>query len=257
MAFVEVLARMTSLAVGDRDHFYFGPDDRLYGVAAGAPTARRALLVAAPIGNEGVHARRVLWRLLSSLSEAGHAGLVIDLRGSGESDGAFAETTVERIAEDVADGLAELARRYPAAEQRVLAFRYAAVGALQGPLDDVAGVLLIDPCLNPAAALNTDLRLELVRQMRRRGAPREDRAAMLARRDAGDAIIVDGQVFSPELYRGLVDAGGPATGERLGGRLTVLKSGPATFEQFYGHVAGRFADQAPAFERTVLDWMDA
>ena len=42
-------------------------------------------------------------------------------------------------------------------------------------------------------------------------------------------------------------------GERLGERLTVLKSGPATFEQFYGHVAGRFADQAPAFERASAE----
>jgi hypothetical protein len=254
---VEAVTRIPSLAAGEREHFYFGQDDRLYGVAAGASAAARALLIAAPIGNEGVHARRVLWRLLGELVDAGHAGLVVDLRGSGESDGAFAETTVSSIAEDVADGLEELGRRYPVAEQRLLAFRYAALGALEAPLDEVSGVLLVDPCLDPAAALRSDLRLELVRQMRRRGAPREDRAAMLARLDGGESIVVDGQLFSTELYRGLVEAGGGGAAARLDGRLTTLGSGKQSFEQFYGHVAGRFADQAPAFCRAVLDWMHA
>jgi hypothetical protein len=255
---VESVARIGApAALGAREHFYLGPDDRLYGVAAGVPAAARALLVVAPIGNEGVHARRVLWRLLGALADAGHAGLVIDPRGSGESDGAFAEITMAGVAEDVADGLDELARRYPAAGRCVLAFRWAAVGVLQADLDGVDRVLLVDPCLDPAKELRHDLRLELVRQMRRRGAPREDRDAMMARLERGESIIVDGQVFSAELYRGLLDAGAPGAAERLGDRLTVVRSGPQTFDQFYGHVAGRFADRVPRFETAILDWLAA
>ena len=189
------------------DHLFFGPNDALYGVAGGPPDARRAVLVVSPPGVDAVRARRVLFRLVRALAAAGHGALLLDPRGSGESALAFEETSLATHVADIRDGLHELARRFPEAHQRVIAVRYGAIPALaavQPPAADA--LLLIDPCLDVRAALRQDLRGEIAKRMRRgeaRTTTGEDRDALVARLDAGQPIVLDGERFPPALWRGL------------------------------------------------------
>ena len=72
--------------------------------------------------------------------------------------------------------------------------------------DAAARVLLIDPCLDPQAALRQDLRHEITRRVMRRGSAGETREDLLAQLERGEAIVVDGQRLSPALFAGLVAA---------------------------------------------------
>ena len=184
--------------VGALDHAFFGPNGALYGIAGGPPDARRAVLVVSPPGVDAVRARRVLFRLVRALAAAGHGALLLDPRGSGESALAFEETSLPTHVADIRDGLHELARRFPEAHQRLIAVRYGAVPALvaaQPPAADA--LLLVDPCLDVRAALRQDLRGEIAKRMRRGGPAGEedDRDALIARLDAGQPVVLDGERF--------------------------------------------------------------
>jgi hypothetical protein len=246
--------------VPDLDHLFFGPNDALYGVAGGPPAARRSVLVVSPPGVDAVRARRVLFRLVRALAAAGHGALLLDPRGSGESALMFEETTLPTHVADIRDGLHELARRFPEAHQRVLAVRYGAIPALaavQPPAADA--LLLIDPCLDVRAVLRQDLRGELAKRMRHgagAGADeKEDRDARVARLDAGQPIVLDGERFPPALWRGLTGSQPAALLAIWGDRATVLRSGRETFAPFHRQLPqARVTVEEPAFEAAVLAW---
>jgi hypothetical protein len=248
--------------VGALDHAFFGPNGALYGIAGGPPDARRAVLVVSPPGVDAVRARRVLFRLVHALAAAGLGALLVDPRGSGESALAFAETSLPTHVADIRDGLHELARRFPEAHQRLVAVRYGAVPALvaaQPPAADA--LLLVDPCLDVRAALRQDLRGEIAKRMRR-GAGEDDagddRAALVARLDAGQPIVLDGERFPPALWRGLNGSQPAALLAIWGDDATVLRSGRETFAPFYRQLPqARVTVAEPAFESAALAWARA
>ena len=184
---------------------------------------------------------------------------MIDPRGTGESAGEPEDVTFEALCDDLRLGLAELARRFPAAEAHLLAFRYAAAAALAVTASDAAArVLLIDPCLDPQAALRQDLRHEITRRVMRRGSAGETREDLLAQLERGEAIVVDGQRLSPALFAGLVAAAPAQALERRGERATVLKSGRSTFPAVHAHAnLGAFFDSVPELETAVSQWLEA
>ena len=98
--------------------------------ADGPDDAALALLVVSPLASEAVGSRRALVQLVRALAARGHGALMIDPRGTGESAGEPEDVTFEALCDDLRLGLAELARRFPAAEAHLLAFRYAAAAAL-------------------------------------------------------------------------------------------------------------------------------
>jgi fermentation-respiration switch protein FrsA (DUF1100 family) len=246
------------------DHLYFGPNDALYGVAGGPPDARRAVLVVSPPGVDGVRARRVLFRLVRALAAAGHGALLLDPRGTAESALAFEETSLATHVADVRDGLHELARRFPEAHQRVIAVRYGAIPALAAVQPPAAeALLLVDPCLDVRAALRQDLRGEIAKRLRRRGAQAdegggEDRDALIAHLDAGRPIVLDGERFPPALWRGLNGSQPAALLAIWGDDATILRSGRETFAPFHRQLPqARVTVEEPAFEAAALAWARA
>lgn len=224
-----------------------GPDD-----------AALALLVVSPLASEAVGSRRALVQVVRALAARGHGALMIDPRGTGESAGEPEDVTFEALCDDLRLGLAELARRFPAARPHVLAFRYASAAALAVADDEsMARLLLIDPCLDPQAALRQDLRHEIARRVMRRGRAGDSREELLARLERGEAIVVDGQRLSPALFTGLVASAPAQTLERRGEGATVLRSGPATFPAVHAHAnLGAFFDRVPELERAVAEWLE-
>jgi alpha-beta hydrolase superfamily lysophospholipase len=226
--------------------------------ADGPDDAALALLVVSPLASEAVGSRRALVQLVRALAARGHGALMLDPRGTGESAGEPEDATFDWLCDDVRLGLAELGTRFPAARRHVLAFRYASAAALAVADDEaLARVLLIDPCLDPQAALRQDLRHEIARRVMRRGSAGESREDLLAQLQRGEAIVVDGQRLSPVLIAGLVAAAPAQALERRGERATVLKSGRTTFPAVHAHAnLGAFFDSVPELERVVSEWLE-
>jgi uncharacterized protein len=225
--------------------------------ADGPDDAALALLVVSPLASEAIGSRRAVVQLVRALGARGHGALLIDPRGTGESAGDPEDVTFEALCDDLRLGLAELERRFPAARRHVLAFRYAAPAALALDDDSLARVLLIDPCLDPQAALRHDLRHEIARRVMRRGSSGESRDDLLAQLARGEAIVVDGQRLSPALFAGLVASAPADVLERRGERATVLKSGRSTFPGVHAHAnLGAFFDSVPELEAAVADWLE-
>jgi hypothetical protein len=240
------------------DYAFFGPNGALYGIAGGPPDARRAVLVVSPPGIDAVRARRVLFRLVRALAQAGHGALLVDARGSGESALAFEETSFASHVADVRDGLHELARRFPEAHQRLIAVRYGAIPALAAVEPPAAdALLLIDPCLDSRASLRQDLRGEIAKRMRR-GTPAgegDDRDALVAQIDAGQPIVLDGERFPPALWHGLTTSQPAVLLAAWGERVTVLRSGRESFVPFHRQLPqARVTVEEPAFEAAALAW---
>ena len=228
--------------------------------ADGPDDAARALLVVSPLASEAVGSRRALVQLVRALAGRGHGALLLDPRGTGESAGDPEDVTFEALCDDLRLGLSELGRRFPRASRHVLAFRYASGAALalaEGD-EELARVLLIDPCLDPQAALRHDLRHEIARRVMRRGSSGESRDDLLAQLGRGEPIVVDGQRLSPALFAGLVAAGPALALERAGERASVLESGRATFPGVHAHAnLGAFFDRVPELDTAVAGWLEA
>jgi alpha-beta hydrolase superfamily lysophospholipase len=247
-----------SLAVMPTAEFAGDPLAPVFTYADGPDDAALALLVASPLASEAVGSRRALVQLVRALAARGHGAVLFDPRGTGESAGEPEDVTFKALCDDFRLGLAELGRRFPAARRHVLAFRYAAGAALAVSADEsLARLLLIDPCLDPQAALRQDLRHEITRRVMRRGSAGESRDDLLAQLERGEAIVVDGQRLSPALYAGLVASAPAQTLERRGARATVLKSGRSTFPGVHAHAnLGAFFDSVPELETAVAEWLE-
>jgi alpha-beta hydrolase superfamily lysophospholipase len=247
-----------SLAVMPTAEFAGDPLAPVFTYADGPDDAALALLVASPLASEAVGSRRALVQLVRALAARGHGAVLFDPRGTGESAGEPEDVTFKALCDDFRLGLAELGRRFPAARRHVLAFRYAAGAALAVSADEsLARLLLIDPCLDPQAALRQDLRHEITRRVMRRGSAGESRDDLLAQLERGEAIVLDGQRLSPALYAGLVASAPAQTLERRGARATVLKSGRSTFPGVHAHAnLGAFFDSVPELETAVAEWLE-
>jgi hypothetical protein len=253
-------ARTThSLTVMPTAAFAGNPLAPVFVYADGPDDAARALLVVSPLASEAVGSRRALVQLVRALASRGHGALMLDPRGTGESAGEPEDVTFEALCDDLRLGLSELARRFGEARPHVLAFRYASAAALAVSDGEApARVLLIDPCLDPQAALRQDLRHEIARRVMRRGSAGESREELLAQLDRGEAIVVDGQRLSPALLAGLVAAAPARALERYGERATVLRSGRSTFPSVHAHAnLGAFFDSVPELEAAVSEWLEA
>jgi uncharacterized protein len=234
------------------------PLSPVFTYADGPADAARALLVVSPLASEAVGSRRAVVQLVRALAARGHGALMIDPRGTGESAGEPEDVTFEALCDDFRLGLSELERRFPVARAHLLAFRYASAAALAVATDETgARVLLIDPCLDPEAALRQDLRHEIARRVMRRGASGESRDDLLAQLAGGAPVVVDGQRLSPALYAGLVASAPAEALARRGERATVLTSGRSTFPAVHAHAnLGAFFDHVPELEATVAEWLE-
>jgi alpha-beta hydrolase superfamily lysophospholipase len=248
-----------TLAVMPTAAFAGDPLAPVFTYADGPHDAALALLVASPLASEAVGSRRALVQLVRALAARGHGAVLIDPRGTGESAGDPEDVTFEALCDDLRLGLAELARRFPDARRHLVAFRYASAAALAVADDDeaLARLLLIDPCLDPQAALRHDLRHEIARRVMRRGSSGETRDDLLAQLARGEAIVVDGQRLSPALFAGLVAAAPAEVLERHGERATVLKSGRTTFPGVHAHAnLGAFFDSVHELDAAVCEWLE-
>ena len=185
-------------------------------------------LILPPFGEELNRARRMLAWQARELAGLGFGALLLDLSGTGDSDGTFGEATWERWLADVA-AAADWLRRERGGSQGLLALRSGALlgmSAARRGEADFERIVLWQPLLSGEDFLRQFLRLRVAAQMAGpgEGEGSETVASLRARLEAGDTLDVAGYALQPELAL-------PLAGSRL-------------------------QDLAPAQRAKRLDWLE-
>jgi exosortase A-associated hydrolase 2 len=164
-----------------------------------------SVLVVPPFGEEMNKSRRMITDAAQRLCDMGLAVVLPDFYGTGDSEGEFRETQVERWVEDL-----DLACRYAEGRgspvQAVLAVRLgcalAVAGARRGAIPAVAASVWWQPVLEGRRHLAQFLRLR-VAAANMRGDTEETVDRLRARSSMGEVISVAGYELSPALVQGL------------------------------------------------------
>jgi exosortase A-associated hydrolase 2 len=190
-----------------RDGFFFdAAGARLYGFmhpAQGAPRGRACVLVH-PFMEERQDAHAVLRALAVELAARGFPTLRFDLYGCGDSEGDWAESSLERWGDDLAAAAAVVRHEAPDAEVALVGLRFGAT--LAGLFAERAGasrVALVQPVVRGAAYADELLLAHLAAEMvlhRKAGTTRE---ALVARLAAGESVNLFGYHLTSALDRAL------------------------------------------------------
>jgi alpha/beta superfamily hydrolase len=161
----------------------------------------RALLMVAPLVEERKACQRLTCELARRLTADGTVVLRFDLRGCGDSPGAFESFSLPDWQTDIAAAAAWLRARHPHLPQFMLGIRFGAQLVLQSeaPRD---GLILVEPVAGPEFLRQLQQR-SLVNQMIAFGAAPLGRAAMAAAWQAGTTVDLDGFPVSARLWTDL------------------------------------------------------
>lgn len=205
-----------------RAAFVDGGGHRLFGLHI-VPTGpvRAAALYVPPFAEEMNRCRSHAAAQARALAAQGVHCLLIDLFGTGESDGAFEQAGWDSWHADVAAAALHLQAQsghapvlWGARTGALLAARVASQGATP-----VAGLLLWQPVLDGATFLNQTLRLRIASQMVNE-AERETTEQIRARLQQGETLEVAGYPLTAGLAEGLAASRladfAPAPGTRVG-----------------------------------------
>ncbi|MBK5910894.1 hypothetical protein CCR85_05225 [Rhodothalassium salexigens] len=181
-----------------------GTAGRLFAVQIGpADPGRRPVLLLPPFAEEMNCSRRFLATLARRLAAAGCCAFLLDYYGTGDSDGGFADATLDQWCRDIATAHDRLAAHFDGPPAWVgvrlgatLAARAAGDVALPPP-----ALGLIQPLTAGRTFLTQFLRLGLVAAMA--GGRREGPKELLARSVAGEIVQVAGYDLSPAMVAAL------------------------------------------------------
>lgn len=197
--------------------FHFGdPGRTLFGMRhPAATTPHAAMLVCAPLLQDGIRCHRSLWALAEALALAGTEVLRFDWFGSGDSGGDHVDIGLDGLLADLRVARAFLDTAPGGLPVRILAYRSAALPVLAhlaGPSVEPVDLVLWDPQLVGRATVS-EWRRQHVMQVRETG--RYPRGGVVAERNELLGFDVD-----PAFLDAL--AGVDATGIRLPAGSRVL-----------------------------------
>ena len=115
------------------DAFFFPTSDdlRLFGVARGLQNAETVWILCPPFAEEEKSSRRFFTLLAQNLESRGAASLVFSFRGTGDSEGEFAQASLSAWKRDLSAAKVEAQQRFPRAQIAFLGVRLGASLAWQ------------------------------------------------------------------------------------------------------------------------------
>jgi exosortase A-associated hydrolase 2 len=172
---------------------------------AGVPPGGTVLLVP-PFAEEMNKSRRMLAMMARRMSAMGYGALLLDLFGTGESEGDFVDARWSIWKEDIGCAVRWLAQRAPG-PIHFLALRSGALLATdfaEQSASALGRLVLWQPVVNGELFLTQFLRLRLAASMMDSQRERESTQQLRRRFDSGEAVEVAGYTLAPELAQALV-----------------------------------------------------
>jgi exosortase A-associated hydrolase 2 len=186
--------------------FYFGqPSRRLFGALDG-PTqdARAGLVFCPPFGDEMVSTYAALAVWGKELAKKGFAVLRFHPFGTGESDGSFADFTLQGALSDVSTAVNYLRARTGLKRVGLFGVRLGGFLAVQHvQIESPEFLILWSPITNPRQYFRNLLRMRLAADViyLQVDQVKTSTQSMVDDFEAGRSVDVLGNEFSPELYR--------------------------------------------------------
>ena len=155
-----------------------------------------------PLAEEKLWAHRVFVGFARHLAAAGHTVLRFDLRGNGDSDGDFSQSSVERGVSDVRCAIDEVRRRTGAQTVSLLGLRFGATLAslVAERSTDIDKLVLWSPIVDGERYLLELLRINVATQAAVYREVRHDRTALVEMMRQGQSVTVDGYQLGFALY---------------------------------------------------------
>lgn len=188
--------------------FLDGPAGRLFAIChapANDLPPRTGVLILPPFAEEMNRSRRMLSEQAKDLARHGIATLLLDLYGTGDSEGAFDQASWELWRKDVAVALAWL-RRAGIERLAMIGLRLGALLALdvlRDGVETIERVVLWQPLLRGRQMTDQMIRMRLAANLLEPVDRRETAQALRARLIAGEALELGGYTLNPELVRSL------------------------------------------------------
>ncbi len=200
--------------------FLEGCAGRLFAIyRAPAPGAaqRGDVLFLPPFAEEMNRSRRMTTLMAERLAQIGHGSLVFDLYGTGDSEGEFADATLEIWRDDVRRALDWLAAR-EASSLALLGLRFGAALALEAASSHpprLARLVLWQPIASGEQMMTQFLRIRIAADMER-AAPATTTVTLRGRLAAGETLEVAGYSITGPLAAGIDAVRLNAPGEAAG-----------------------------------------
>jgi alpha/beta superfamily hydrolase len=205
--------------------FFFPTTDnlQLFGVARGPKTARRFWVLCPPFAEEEKSARRVLTLIAQQLEKRGEGSLVFSFRGTGDSEGNFADAHLRGWKDDLRAAVNRAQQLFPEAEGSLIGVRIGASLALQ----EAAGLgmkqlVLIEPLLAGRSFL---MQQSAKKQIRAQLTGEDSSSSKVQTVNADD---LDGWALGAEMKAQLSTLDLRRDAAQFVGKTTVIQVGPRT-----------------------------
>lgn len=215
----------------DETPFFFASGARdLFGVLhrPAVDAGRLGFVFCHPFAEEKLWTHRAYVSLARDLAARGHTVLRFDHMGHGDSDGEFADASVETHLDDIVAAVGRLRADAPSVERTALmGLRLGATFALlaAGRLGSIDRLVLWEPVTDGGRYMQEVLRSNLTTQMAVHGRVIHDRKALVNALETGGTINVDGYELGRALYEQVsaIDLAGEAG--HFSGPVLVLQAG--------------------------------
>jgi exosortase A-associated hydrolase 2 len=192
--------------------FYFGHScRRLFGILDAPDDAHTGIVFCPPFGDEmaSTYAALAVWG--KQLAKLGFAVLRFHPYGTGESEGTFAEFTVQGALSDISTAVRHLRERVGAERVGLLGTRFGGFLAAQSVLSEPAAFLILwSPIIDSRQYFRNLLRMQLAADLihMQVGRVRTSTQSMVQDFQAGRSVDVLGSEFSPQLYLDMTEGPG-------------------------------------------------
>lgn len=177
---------------------------QLFAVAhepATAP-ANEAFVFCHPLAEEKLWTHRVFVRFARQLAAAGAAVLRVDLRGNGDSDGDFSDSSVQTGVADIRSAVQVAKHRWSVSRVHLLGLRFGATLAAEAAeqSDDIGSLVLWAPVTDGERYVQELLRTNLATQTAVYREVRFDRTELVEQMRNGATVNVDGYAMAYPFY---------------------------------------------------------
>lgn len=206
--------------------------------------AERVVVFVPPFGEEMNKSRRMFTLCAEGLAAGGMASLVVDLYGTGDSEGDFSEARWETWRADVVSALRWVQARGHS-RTVLLGLRMGALLALEAIqlAPDVERVIVWQPVLAGEAMITQFLRMDVAGQMLAQAEERSSTESLRRRLRSGDAVEVGGYTLAPALVSAID-----------GLRLESLATAAVRHIDWIEVVANPATARSPAGDRVRQAW---